>query len=218
MTSATKTSTPVPPNAPVAPGQRADARRNHEAIRVAARELFAERGIEVGMDEIARAAGVGVGTVYRHFPTKDDLITSFVGEHFARLAAGAAEALEKDGAWEAFRDFITWSAQIAAEDRVLGEFLGSRPNIGEREALASGLPDLTEKLIRKAQRQGGMRKDIVVEDVPTMVCGLGAIATAHPDSIAAHNWERFLQIALDGMRACPGTSRLPAPDRHLGDR
>ncbi len=194
---------------------RADARRNHEAVLVAAREVFAAEGMEAGMDEIAHRAGVGVGTVYRHFPTKDDLITALIREHFVRLAERAKEALAEEDPWQAFCEFMRWSARIAAEDRALGEFLGSRPNIGESEANRSGLPELTEELMGRAQRAGDMREDLVVEDVPTMICGLGAITTAHPDSIAAANWQRFLEITLDGMRAAPGKSRLPPPGRQL---
>ena len=191
--------------------QRADARRNHEAVLDAARERFGADGLEVGMEDIARAAGVGVGTVYRHFPTKDDLIGALVHDHFARLAAGAEAALEKDDPWNSFCEFMRWSARQGRENRALGEFLGSSPQLGEYEARESGLADATEKLIRKAQRAGRMRKDVILEDVPTLLCGVSAITAAHPDSIAAQNWERVVEIALDGMRATPGNHKLPPP-------
>jgi AcrR family transcriptional regulator len=195
--------------------QRADARRNREAVLEAARERFGADGLEVGMEEIARAAGVGVGTVYRHFPTKDDLIAALVHDHFARLAAAGEAALEEDDPWRAFCEFMRWSARQGRENRALGEFLSSTPELGEIEARETGLAEATEKLVRKAQRDGRMRKDLILADVPTLLCGMSAITAAHEDSIAAQNWERFVEIALDGMRACPGTSKLPAPNRRI---
>jgi AcrR family transcriptional regulator len=200
------------------PALRADAARNRKAVLEAARKRFGEDGMDVGMEAIARAAGVGVGTVYRHFPHKRDLIIALVHEHFARLSEMAAKALEREDAWESFRDFMRESVHAAANERAIGEFLGTSPELGEIEVEQTGLAERTEKLIRRAQRAGKMRKDIVIEDVPTLVCSIGAVASAGTDTIAARNWERLVEITLDGMRACPGTSRLPAPDRRLGDR
>jgi AcrR family transcriptional regulator len=103
---------------------RADARRNREAVLAAAKELFAEQGLDAHMPEIAKAANVGVGTVYRHFPTKDDLIAGLAEERFERMAQKAREALEADDAWEALCDFIRFSVQIQADDRGLCEVMG----------------------------------------------------------------------------------------------
>src|SRR5688500_19673412 len=127
-----KPTTEAPPRA-----QRADARRNREAIVEAARELMATDGTDAQMDDIARAAGVGVGTVYRHFPTKDDLIVALVGDRFARLAERAAEALSEDDPWEAFCDLMRYSAEIQIRDRALSEFISSTPELGQHEAVAS---------------------------------------------------------------------------------
>jgi AcrR family transcriptional regulator len=198
--------------------QRADARRNRTAVLDAARKLFFEDGMDAGMDQIAREAGVGVGTVYRHFPHKRDLVIALVHEHFARLAEAAADALEEDDAWKAFREFMRWSVETASKERAIGEFLGGSPELGEVEVEQTGLAERTEKLIRKAQRQGKMRKDVVVEDVPTLVCSIASVASTHNGSIASQNWSRLVEITLDGMRACPGTSKLPAPNRRIGDR
>ena len=209
MTPATKTKPAG--SVPAERVQRADARRNCEAVLQAARERFGADGLEVGMEEIARAAGVGVGTVYRHFPTKDDLIAALVHDHFTKLAERAEAALEEEDAWQAFCEFMRWSARLAAGNRVLSEVTGTTPQEGELEAQKTGLAESTEKLIRKAQRAGRMRKDLILEDVPTLLCGLGAITAAHEDSIAAQNWERFIELALDGMRATPGNHKLPTP-------
>src|SRR3954447_18616085 len=85
---------------------RADARRNREAVIAAAKKLFADQGLDAQMPDVARAAKVGVGTVYRHFPTKDDLIAAMAAERFERLAEKAREELEAPDAWEGIADFI----------------------------------------------------------------------------------------------------------------
>lgn len=190
------------------PTQRADARRNREAILEAAREGFAEQGFDCQMEDIARAAGVGVGTVYRHFPNKEALLDALIKDRFDTMAARTAEALEREDAWQAFCELMRWSAKLQADDRGLSEVLGARPLVGEAAAAKSGLVELSDKLMRKAQRAGEMRKDLMIEDIPTMICGLSAVTGAAEGSMPAMNWERFLELMLDGMRA-PGSSRLP---------
>src|SRR5215831_10621549 len=91
---------------------RADARRNREAVIKAAKELFAEQGLDAQMPDVARAAKVGVGTVYRHFPTKDHLIAALVAGRFERLADKAREGLELTDPWEGIAGFIRFAAQI----------------------------------------------------------------------------------------------------------
>jgi AcrR family transcriptional regulator len=193
---------------------RADARRNHDAVLEAAREGFAEHGLECQMEDIARGAGVGVGTVYRHFPNKEKLLDALVADRFERLAAETASALEKEDPWEAFCDLMRWSARLQADDRGLSEILASRPLVGEAAAAKAGLVDLSDKLMRKAKRAGKMRKDLMVEDIPTMICALSAVTGAADGSLSAMNWERFLEVMLDGMRA-PGGIKLPAPRARL---
>jgi AcrR family transcriptional regulator len=196
------------------PALRADARRNREAIKQAARDGFAEHGFDCQMEDIARAAGVGVGTVYRHFPNKEALLDALVADRYERLAEETAKALEKDDPWEAFCELMRWSAEYQADDRGLSEVLGSRPLVGEAAAAKSGLVELSGKLMRKAQRAGQMRKDLLVEDIPTMICGLSAVTGSAEGSMPAMNWERFLEVMLDGMRA-PGSAKLPAPRARL---
>jgi AcrR family transcriptional regulator len=213
MNPATKapTATPLPAGpASAEPRQRADARRNREAILEAARDRFGECGLECQMEDVARAASVGVGTVYRHFPNKEALIEALIQRRFERIAEKATEALEQDDPWEAFCELMRWSAEYSADDRALSDLLSQRPASGRASAAKSGLVETTEKLIRKAQRSGQMRKDVVVEDVPTIMCGLGSVIGAHEESMPALNWERFLALLLDGMRA-PGGQRLPKP-------
>jgi AcrR family transcriptional regulator len=196
------------------PTLRADARRNREAVLAAARERFGECGLECQMEDIARTAGVGVGTVYRHFPTKDDLIAALVADRFKRLAEHAREALAEEDPWEAFCELMRHAAAIQILDRGLSEFISSEPQLGQREAVRSGLVDATAELIAKAQQAGGMRKDAVVEDVPTLICGLGAVTAGAAGNMPELNWERYVEIMLDGLRA-PGVNRLPPPRAHI---
>jgi AcrR family transcriptional regulator len=192
------------------PTLRADARRNREAVLAAARERFGTCGLECQMEDIARTAGVGVGTVYRHFPTKNDLIAALVADRFRRLAQRADEALTEDDPWQAFCDLIRYSAELTIRDRALSEFLSSHPELGQHEAVQSGLAGLTAELIARAQRSGEMRKDAVIEDVPTLICGLGAVTAGAAGKMPELNWERYVEIMLDGLRA-PGVNELPPP-------
>jgi AcrR family transcriptional regulator len=192
------------------PKLRADARRNREAVLKAARERFAKVGLDCQMEDIARAAGVGVGTVYRHFPNKSDLLEALVRARFDHLAEQAERALAEDDPWEAFCGFMRYSAEIAVRDRALSQFISSEPQRGQDPAVASGLADLTEQLMDKAKRAGGMRKDALVEDVPTLICALGAVTAGAAGNMPEMNWERYVEIMLDGLRA-PGSNKLPPP-------
>jgi AcrR family transcriptional regulator len=188
---------------------RADARRNRDAVIAAAKKLFADQGLDAQMPDVAKAAKVGVGTVYRHFPTKDDLIAALAAERFERLAEKAREGIAAEDPWRGLSEFIRFSAEIQAEDRGLCEVMGSRPEVMDASALAVGLDDLCDRLLKRAQRSGDVRKDLAWEDIPMIACGLGRItqATMGP---ATGRWPRFVEIILDGLRA-PGSTKLPKP-------
>ena len=188
---------------------RADARRNRQAVIEAAKKLFADQGLDAQMPDIAKTANVGVGTVYRHFPTKDDLVAALVAERFERLSQKARDGLEVPDAWEGLCDFIRFSAEIQADDRGLCEVMGSRPELMDAAARAAGLPELCKRLVKRAQRSGELRRDLVWEDIPMIACGLGRItqATVGP---ATGRWPRLVEIVLDGLRA-PGSGKLPRP-------
>lgn len=202
-----------PPSAagvtPAGRSLRADARRNREAVLTAARQLFADQGIDAQMPDVARAASVGVGTVYRHFPTKDDLIAALVFQRFERMAEKAREALEMSDSWEALAEFLRFAVQIQADDRALCEVMGSRPEVMNTAARAVGLPELAEQLVARAQGAGQLRADLTWEDLPMIACGLGSL-TQTSAGPAVGRWPRLLEIILDGLRA-PGAETLPAP-------
>jgi AcrR family transcriptional regulator len=186
---------------------RSDARRNRAAVVEASKKLFADQGLDAQMPDVAKAAKVGVGTVYRHFPTKDDLIAALAAERFERLAEKAREGIANEDPWQGLCDFIRFSAQIQADDRGLCEVMGSRPEVMEASAMAVGLDELCNQLVKRAQRSGDLRKDLEWEDIPMIACGLGRITPAEMGP-ATGRWPRLVEIILDGLRA-PGSSKLP---------
>src|SRR4051794_31685325 len=144
---------------------------------------MAQRGLDAQMDEIARGAGVGVGTVYRHFPTKDDLVEALACERFERLRDVALDALAQDDPWTSFDRFIRTCAKIQTEDRALSEVLVSRPETMGRAAERVGILELTDKVLKRAQKAGVVRKDANARDIPMLMCALaGTYRNPHADN------------------------------------
>ncbi len=185
--------------------QRSDARRNRGRVIAAARSCMARDGLDAQMEDIARRAGVGVGTVYRHFSTKDELVEALAADRFQRLEELAREALAQDDPWESFEQFIRVSAHIQTEDRALSEVLTSRPEIMGRAAQSVGILDLVSRLLGRAQMAGVVRKDAHPRDVPMLMCALaGTFRNPNSDP------DRYIGIVLDGLRAQGGKyTKLP---------
>jgi AcrR family transcriptional regulator len=186
---------------------RADARRNREKVLTAARAVFADQGVDAQMDDVARRADVGVGTVYRHFPTKDALLTALTDELFGVIAAYAREMLELDDPWEAFLKTMWFSGEKTAGDRAFAEILGASRNMIPTEC--PGKKELTgsvAEMMARAIAAGKMRPDVVIDDIPLIMCGIGsASAMPHPNPEA---WRRHLGIVLDGMQAQAASETL----------
>ncbi len=184
------------PAAPAERVQRSDARRNRKRIVAAARKSMARKGLDAQMDEIARMAGVGVGTVYRHFPTKEALVEALAAERFERLRDLAHEALAEPDPWKAFEEFIRASAVIQTDDRALSEVLVSRPETMGRAAESVGMLDLVSQILGRAQRAGVVRPDAQPRDIPMIMCALaGTFRIPHS------NPGRYIGLVLDGLRA-----------------
>jgi AcrR family transcriptional regulator len=182
--------------------QRADARRNREKVLAAARVAFGKSGIETQVDDIARRAGVGVGTVYRHFPTKDALVEALAVAHFEQLADTVEGALHRDDdPWTVFTETIWSAAAPATADVAWCEIIAGHPRSLEAAADAQQrLATATATLIARAQATGAMRPDATVADVKTIMCGFGHIAASQRVG-APVDWTRYLTIALDGLHA-----------------
>lgn len=187
---------------------RADARRNRERVLAAARAVFAEQGRDAQMDDVARRADVGVGTVYRHFPTKDALLNALSDELFAVVAAYVRTLVDMEDAWEAFRQAMWFGAEKTAGDRAFTEIMAASRDFPPRTC--PGKEDLivtTGELMVRAKAQGRMRPDVVIDDIPLVMCGVGsASGMPHP---APDAWRRHLAIVLDGMRAEAASGPLP---------
>lgn len=181
---------------------RADARRNRERILEAARAAWSEHGSDVQMDDVAQRAGVGVGTVYRHFPTKTDLAGALGYEHFQALCAVAEEALAADGTpGERFEAMIWAAARLAERDAAIAQALAGDEAVFDQiaEPLAR-LQVLSGQLVDAAVASGELRADATGADIPPIMCGLGQVMATSGRRPGA-GWERYLTIALDGMRA-----------------
>jgi AcrR family transcriptional regulator len=187
--------TAVTATSPTPKAQRSDARRNRERVVAAARELLARDGLDAQIEEIARAAGVGVGTVYRHFATKDQLIEALAFDRFERLREAAEQALAIDDPLAGFEHLILASAAIQTRDRSLSEVLTSRPEVMMRAAQSVGMEELTRAVVERAKADGSIRPDVRWEDVPMFMCALAGTFEgpfANPD--------RYVKVVLDGLR------------------
>ncbi len=188
---------------------RADARRNRERVLDAARATFAEQGRDAQMDDVARRAEVGVGTVYRHFPTKEALIEALALEAFERITALAKEAVNDPDPWEGFQRTLWVSAEILAGDRALSEVMAAIPGpIVAGTEVQRQLIDAMGTMMRAAQAAGKLRADLVLDDIPMLMCGIGAATVKHhhiPDA-----WRRHMAIVIDGIRAESAGGQLPS--------
>ncbi|GIF39483.1 TetR/AcrR family transcriptional regulator [Actinoplanes xinjiangensis] len=182
------TETPITVRRP----QRADARRNFDALLAAARDAFAANGADTSLEEIAKKAGVGVGTLYRNFPTRQDLIEAVYVEEVTRLSE-AAEAVAGRPPWEALRAWLERFVDYVATKRAIIDLLNRDSEMfGACRALmyAAGEP-----LFARAQQAGEVRPDAAFDDVLRLVSGLSSAAFV--DDAQRH---RVLDIALDGLR------------------
>ena len=176
---------------------RADARRNRERILEAARTACAAHGAHVQMDDVARSAGVGVGTVYRHFPTKDALIEALVAEKLRVTTENIRAALEIEDPWEGFCAALRTNAEVMAADAGLRDALiRLGPFVRDPDEERAALHAVATEIVRRAQDAGELRDDVTADDIGALMAGL-CTTMAHPEL----NWRRHLELLLDGLRA-----------------
>lgn len=190
----------------IEPRLRRDAERNRQLILAAARELFAERGLDVTLDAVAERACLGVGTVYRRFRSRGDLVDALFEERMRELVAIGDDALARADPWEGLTTFLERVIAVQAADRGLKELVlgttAGRERIGR---IREQMRPRAEELVRRAQQAGVLRADLAAQDLPLVQMMLGAVVEVsgpeHPDL-----WRRFLALLLDGMRARPGAA------------
>ncbi|MFG3259443.1 TetR/AcrR family transcriptional regulator [Streptomyces sp. NPDC048172] len=214
MSGATRTATGAGASVP---RSRADAARNRERILTAAREAFVVHGPEAPLDEIARSAGVGNATLYRHFPDRDALVHGVVLSVTDRIAGRAKEAMDEEGSpFEALRRYV----RGAAEERIgaLCPMLSERFDRADPalDAAATRVEDLTRLLLERAQEAGEVRADIGVGDVTVALSQLTRPLPGVATQGLAPFAERHVQLYLDGLRA-PAKSELPGQAATLED-
>ena len=189
---------------------RSDARRNREQLVASARELFARVGVDVPVEEITQRAGVGMGTLYRHFPTKDELIDAVLEEAFAEMVSLAERSAAEEDAWAGLTGFLEGALALHAANRGLKDVLATREHGHPRaEAMRAQIGPLLGILVERAQAQGTLRPDLTVEDLPLVFWGAGRVIETTA-AIAPEHWRRYLGLVLDGLRASAATP-LPAP-------
>ena len=190
---------------------RADAERNRQRIVDAAKTLFAERGVEVSVEDIAAAAGVGIGTFYRRFPDRESLVEAVFATKLERAAENARRALDIEDPWEAFRTFVMGVARMHARDRGLNDVLLSSDRGRERvAAFRATIQPLAGQLLDRAKAAGALREDVTLFDIAMVHQAVGAIADITRD-VSPDYFERTLTLLIDGLAAERTTTAMPLP-------
>jgi AcrR family transcriptional regulator len=188
---------------------RKDAQRNRERLVEAARAVFAERGLDVALDEVARRAGVSIGTLYNRFPTRADLVAAVFAERAETVLQICEHALAMADPWDGFAHFVEQVCRMQAADRGYNDLSArSIPQAAPTPDHVRGYELMTE-VVDRAKRSGGLRPDFVLSDMAFVTWAIArtieATAGVGPDA-----WRRHLGFILDGLRA-PAAHPLPVP-------
>ncbi|MEV8341273.1 TetR/AcrR family transcriptional regulator [Streptomyces niveus] len=200
-------------NGPVEGGRplRRDAALNRERILHAAREIFGQQGLGVTLDDVARHAGVGVGTLYRRFPTKESLIRALFQEDLRIRQESAEKALAHPDPWQGLVDFLTEMTADLAENRGLHEVLMLGEHTSEPiETARGGMLPFLEALIHRAQESGDLRPEVTASDIPVIQHMLYA-AAQFTRGRQPEIWRRYLDVLLNGLRRRPDNPPLTTP-------
>lgn len=192
-------------------GQRSHARRNHALLVAAAREVFAERGADASLEEIARRAGVGIGTLYRHFATRDALVDAVFERRIGDFVALAELAEAEPDAWLAFVGYLEGTLELQAGDRLLKDvFLRSPPGTGRAERARAELRRAVERVLDRAREGGRLRADFTLADLSLLIWSFASVIDA-TSVVAPNAWRRHLQWLLDGLSSESATPPLEPP-------
>ncbi|MCW2839028.1 MAG: TetR family transcriptional regulator [Aeromicrobium sp.] len=185
---------------------RADAARNRELILETAAQVFAEHGLEAGYDEIARRAGIGVGTVYRRFPQRAELVQALFESRIAEIVAIAGQAAERPDAFDGLAWFLEKALERQVADRGLKEVMASSIVHDQHRVIGrERLGPILENLVARAQAAGTLRPDITPTDLGMQLMVMSSMTTAEQPDL----WRRCLALLLEGLRQRPGQEPLP---------
>lgn len=196
--------------------KRSDARRNRRRILTAAFEVFSELGVDAQMTDVAEAAGLGVGTVYRNFASKETLVNALLLDRLEGATVVAQRAADGEDAFQALVDLIVLITDRQLENRVLSQFLGGRvagsPELQEQRDIVYGV---LAKIVARAKKAGDLRSDVNISDIRMITTSVTNLSAAD-SPLARHLVLRYITIVLDGLRA-PVRTKLPTPAVSLSD-
>jgi AcrR family transcriptional regulator len=187
---------------------RADARRNRTALVDAAREVMGRRGLDAPLDEIASVAGLGNATLYRHFPTRRDLVQAVFADQMTRYAAAVERALAESDPWVAVRGYVQEICALQAENRALADLVTSADFTDETRPVAVAHLRL---LLERAQAAGQLRADFSVEDIALVLLANAGVVRRTAEHAPTAS-PRLVALLLDGMHAAAASPGPPPPD------
>jgi AcrR family transcriptional regulator len=181
--------------------RRRDAVERRERLLSAAQSEFAARGVDASLERIARDAGVAIGTLYRHFPTRLDLLMATFDPRLQEFLDGAEKALEIDDPWDGFVSYLENLFRLQAGDRGFNDFLSRRfPDSPEIERVHDQMCRQIEGVLTRAQKSGQARPDIALADIVNLIWSNGRMMEA-TSTTAPNAWRRHLHLMLDAYRA-----------------
>ncbi|BBZ29828.1 putative transcriptional regulator, TetR family protein [Mycolicibacterium madagascariense] len=187
---------------------RRDAARNRERVLTAARELFAAKGLEATLNDVAHHANVGVGTVYRRFATKEALLEAIFEDGIEQIATLAETALRQEDSWSGFVWFVEHVCELTATDRGLREMMYSKAYGGYRvECARLRLDPLVSTLVERAREDGHLRPEVAPSDMPIVGLLAGTVGE-WAGHVEPELWRRYVTLLLDGMRYRERQDRL----------
>jgi len=190
---------------------RRDALRNRKLLLASAREVFAEDGVEARLDEIARRAGVGSGTLYRHFSTREALVEAIFAERVGEVISIAEAALAQPDAWRGLVGFLEAMLEMQSSDRVLREiFLRYPPGEGQLAEARQRMRQLFERLLARAHDARVLRHDFGFPDLALLLWSFAPVIDATAEA-APTAWRRHLHWVLDGLRPGAATPQVERP-------
>lgn len=199
--------------------RRRDAQERRDRLIGAAQHEFAARGVDASLEKVARDAGVAIGTLYRHFPTRMDLLLAAFEPRLQEFLVGSKKALELEDAWEAFVYYLENLFRVQAGDRGFNDFLSRRfPGSVDTERIHDQMCQQIEDVLTRAQQGGQARPDITVADIVNLIWFNGRMIDA-TTATAPNAWRRQLYLTLDAYRA-ERAHPLPEPpmtDKQLYD-